>query len=411
MGQAENRNSGRGTVAVNGVPAELAVGVGHSVSTDPVAAARESVTAALAGRTTGPDDLVLLFPTVDLDPWQFVEAAQEAAGPAQVVGCTSFASFTGAAQVARGTVAAYLPAGDLTFGVAAADSIGPDIYGAAKRITEQAWERAGHDAEHSVLLMLSDGLAGDQREVVRGSYAVTGSTVLLVGGAAGENQSLNSTYQFAQGKVMTNGLVAVWINSPNPVGVGVQHGWHPIGEPMIATRAEGNIVHELDGQPATEVYLRNRGSDPRLTTLRGAEVTNFSAATLDHPLGLANASGRFDVRHVLDRTDEGGLVLFGHVSEQSIVQVMAGDSNDLVDAAAAAARDAVDQLESPCRGAVVFSCTGRVAPLGDRVADEVGAVAGALSGGAVAGFFTYGEFARVTGSTGFHNATVVVLAL
>jgi hypothetical protein len=394
------------------VPTELAVGVGHSVSTDPVVAARESVAAALAGRTpAAAADLVLVFPTVDLDPWQFAEAAQEAAGAAQVVGCTAFASFTSAAQVTQGTVAAYVPAGELTFGVAAADSIGPDIYGAAKRITEQAWEHAGHDAEHSVLLMLSDGLAGDQREVVRGSYAVTGSTVLLVGGAAGENQTMNGTFQFAQGKVMTNGLVAVWVNSPNPIGVGVQHGWHPIGEPMIATRAEGNIVHELDGQPATEVYLRNRGSDPRLTTLRGAEVTNFSAATLDHPLGLANASGRFDVRHVLDRTDDGGLVLFGHVSEQSIVQVMAGDSNDLVEAAAAAAQDAVGQLESPCRGAVVFSCTGRVAPLGERVADEVGAVAGELSGGAVAGFFTYGEFARVTGSTGFHNATVVVLAL
>jgi hypothetical protein len=138
MGVSEDRNSELGTVAVNSVPAELAIGVGHSVSTDPVAAARESVTAALAG--------------------------------------------------------------ELTFGVAAADSIGTDIYGAAKRITEQAWERAGHDAEHSVLLMLSDGLAGDQREVVRGSYAVTGSTVLLVGGTAGENQTMNGTYQFAQAR-------------------------------------------------------------------------------------------------------------------------------------------------------------------------------------------------------------------
>src|SRR5688572_12194950 len=62
-------------------------------------------------------------------------------------------------------------------------------------------------------------------------------------------------------------------------------------------------------------------------------------------------------------------------------------------------------------GALVFSCTGRIAPLGAHREFEAAAVTGSLGGAKVAGFFTYGEFARVTGSTGFHNATVVVLAV
>jgi hypothetical protein len=103
--------------------------------------------------------------------------------------------------------------------------------------------------------------------------------------------------------------------------------------------------------------------------------------------------------------------LFGHVNEQSIVQVMTADWQDLVDAAELAGEEAAAQLADHPHGALAFSCTGRVAPLGPQLRDEVSAISRSIDGRPIAGLFTYGEFARVTGSTGFHNATVVVLAL
>jgi hypothetical protein len=387
------------------------LGVGHSAAGDAVAGALEAVGTALAGRRPEPGDLLVLFPTVEYDPAVFFETARRAVAPARVVGCTSFSSFTGTEQVDRGAVAAFLPAGRLSFGVAGVDRLGQDIYGAARTVAQQALDRAGGASEHSALLVFSDGLAGDQREVVRGCYAVTGATVPLVGAAAGENLQMFTTHQYADGQLMSNGLVAVWINSDAPVGVGVQHGWHPIGEPMIVTRAGGNVVHELDGRPAVQAYLARRGADPLDTTLRGEGALTFSASMLDEPLGLATVSGHFDVRHILGRTPDDGLVMFGHINEQSVVKVMTGDWWDLVDAAERAAADAVSQMDTAPGGAVVFSCTGRVAPLGSRLTDEAAAITRAMGGAPVAGFFTYGEFARVTGSTGFHNATVVVLTI
>jgi hypothetical protein len=388
-----------------------ALGVGASAAPDAMAAAREAVGAALAGRTPEAGDLMLVFPTIDYDQALFFGAARELAAPAHVVGCSSFSSFTGDAQMKRGAVAAFVPAGQLSFGVAGIDRLGDDIYGAARDVTQLAQDRAGGTAEHAALLMFSDGLAGDQREVVRGSYAVTGATVPLVGGAAGENQRMFTTYQYVDGQLMSNGLVAVWLNSSHPLGVGVQHGWHPIGEPMIVTRAEGNVVYELDGRPAVERYLAQRDAAPLDSNLRGEAAESFSATMVDEPLGLANVSGRFDVRHILGRTPEDGLVMFGHINEQSVVKVMTGDWWDLVDAAERAAADATEQMRTPPRGAIVFSWTGRVAPLGEKVREEAAAVVRSMAGAPIAGFFTYGEFARVTGSTGFHNATVVVLTL
>jgi hypothetical protein len=393
------------------VDTKYRMGVGDSTAAEAVVAAREACGTALAGRIPTADDLLVVFPTVEYDPAELFHTAKDVAGPAHVVGCSSFSSFTGARQVQRGVVAAYVPADGTSIGVASVDGLGTDISSAARDVTQRAFDRAGGEAEHGALMMLSDGLAGDQREVVRGSYEVTGATIPLVGGAAGENQQSFATFQYADGMLMRNGLAAVWINSPRPIGVGVRHGWHPIGDPMIVTRAEGNIVYELDGRPAVEGYLAQRASDPLLANLYGQGEVSFSASLLDQPLGLANASGRFDVRHILARASHDGLVMFGHINEQSVVQVMAGDWPDLVEAAGGAASDALAQATGDSRGALVFSCTGRIAPLGAHLAAETEAVSEAVGGGPLAGFFTYGEFARVTGSTGFHNATVVVLAL
>jgi hypothetical protein len=354
---------------------------------------------------------MVLFPTVDYDLADFFATCAQVASPAHVVGCSSFSSFTDSTMVRRGAVAAFVPANDMSFGVAGIDHVSGDICGAAREVTQLALDRAGGEGPYGALMMFSDGLAGDQREVVRGCYEITGATVPLVGGAAGENQRAFTTYQCADDKVMTNGLVAVWINADRPLGVAVDNGWHPIGDPMIVTRAERNVVYEIDGVPAAEAYLAQREVDPLDRNLYGEGSVTFSASTMDEPLGLANVSGHFDVRHILRRTADDGLELFGHVNEQSVVQVMTADWEDLVDAAEQAGAEAVAQLGRDPLGALVFSCTGRVAPLGPNLRHEAAAISRSIGPSSMAGFFTYGEFARLTGSTGFHNATVVVLAL
>ncbi len=81
----------------------------------------------------------------------------------------------------------------------------------------------------------------------------------FVGGSAGDDLSWDSTYSFGEGRMLTNGIVAVWINSASPMGVSVDHGWRPAGKPMLVTRASGTVVHELDGTPAIDAYLAEQG--------------------------------------------------------------------------------------------------------------------------------------------------------
>ena len=200
-----------------------------------------------------------------------------------------------------------------------------------------------------------------------------------VGGAAADNLTWNNTHTFGEGRVLSRAIVAVWINSERPMGVSVDHGWRPAGKPMLVTRAEGTVVHELDGTPALAAYLAEQGGSLERTDVE------FFRKVMSNPVGLPNARGRYDVRQLHAFLPEGGGINFNTgVSEQSILQVMSTDDDALIEGARRAAEDAVQQLTGKARLALVFSCGSRVPLLGDRIRDEVTAISSALDGAVLA---------------------------
>jgi hypothetical protein len=92
---------------------------------------------------------------------------------------------------------------------------------------------------------------------------------------------------------------------------------------------------------------------------------------------------------------------------------MEGDHSSVLEATDAACQDALDALgDAPALGLLAFDCIARRGVLGDDgIRNEVERVAAQGGGAPVAGFYTYGEIARIRGINGFHNQTLVVLAL
>ncbi len=384
--------------------------VGLSTTTESETAGRLAVRAALAQRVPTERDLVIIFASFDYDLGALYGAAISEAAPAMVVGCTTMGGFTHIEQVPHGCVAAHLPADDRSFGVSHMPWDGGDISGSARAAGELAKERAGDRYQHSALLLLTDGLTPDQREIARGTYEVTGAVTPFVGGAAGDNLLWECTSTFGEGTVLEHGILAVWINSATPMAVSVGHGWHPTGRPMLVTRTAGTVVHELDGVPALEAYLAEVPDESIRELAPGG--ADFLRTVLENPVGVPNARGRYDVRQLHAYLPEGGGLNFNTgVSEHSILQVMNSDADSLLEGARQAAQDAVADLEATPALALVFSCGSRVPLLGDRLGDEAHAISAALGGAPICGFFTYGEFARVNGSTGVHNSSVAILVL
>jgi hypothetical protein len=379
---------------------------GHSEATASQTAGREAVHAALHGHTPAADDVVILFASAEFDIDQLFRAAADEATPAQVVGCTSTGGFTGETLVASGCVAALLRADETSYGIAHVERGESDVAESARQVAQTARDRAGDRHPHSVLLLLADGLTPDQREIARGVYEVTTAVIPFVGGVAADELQWTRTYTFGDDRVLSNGILAVWINSARPMGVSVDHGWRPVGKPMLVTRAEGTTVHELDGTPALDAYLAEQGED-----LDPADA-DFFVKIMHSPVGCPSSRGRYDVRQLHAFLPEGGGINLNiGIAEQSVLQVMSSDDEGLIDGARRAAQDAVQALTEPARLLLVFSCGSRIPLLGERLGDEVAAICSGLDGVSVCGFYTFGEFARTTGSSGVHNSSVAILAL
>src|SRR4029077_9688388 len=109
---------------------------------------------------------------------------------------------------------------------------------ASTRLREAGAEGAGALAPveakpYQVRLLLTDGLAGDQQEIVRGAYGVVGATVPLVGGCAGDDLAMRTTFQLHGDDVLRDALVVVPISSHAPFATGARRGWRGVGEPML----------------------------------------------------------------------------------------------------------------------------------------------------------------------------------
>ena len=352
--------------------------------------------------------LLIVFASVRYDLAALLEGIAERAGGVPVVGCST-----------AGEIAAAGP-GDAGVVVTALGGPGFSIHTTLARGTKEDLRKAGAEAAacaatvssmpHRVLMLLTDGLAGDQSEIVRGAYGVVGAGVPLVGGCAGDDLRMQATHQFYGTEVLTDAVIGAAIGSDAPLGIGVRHGWRPVGEPMLVTQSADNRVHCIDDRPALDVYLERLDAPPAVRDDAGA-FTHFAQT---HPLGLAGRSGEPQVRFVSDAGfEDRSLGCIAEVPQGRLAWLMEGDDASVLAAADAACADALAPLEGQRPlGLIAFDCIARRGVLGEQgVRNEIERVAESGLGAPVAGFYTYGEIARTRGFTGFHNQTLVVLAI
>ncbi len=379
-------------------------GTGASSLTDSEAAGRDAASAAVAGRDAA---LVVVFASDDHDLEALVEGIRPCIGSAPLVGCSTAGEIWTGQAGSNGTVVFALGGDGISVSTAVAPRASADLRAAGANAAAAAL--AGQSGAHQVLMLLTDGLAGDQNEVVRGAYSAAGASIPLVGGCAGDDLRMTRTRQICDDTVFEDAVVAVSIASDAPLGIGVGHGWVKVGEPLVVTSSSGTRVAKLNDRPALDVYLEHL-NPPDLAHTDGVAFTHFAQT---HPLGLDRRTG-VSIRFVAGAdfaTRE--LICIAQVPEDGLAYLMEGDAASVLDASDEAGREALAGLGGrPPVALLAFDCIARRGVLGDEgIAGEACRLAALAPEAAVAGFYTYGEFARTQGMTGFHNQTLVVLAL
>lgn len=381
------------------------VGVGRSSRSDSAQAGAEAAAEAIHDAEP---KLLIVFCSDSYDLPSLLEGINRESGGAPLIGCSTAGEIASSGASDASVVITALGGSGFSAETAAAEDASGNLRRAGTDAAAPVWQL--DDRAHRVLLMLTDGLAGDQSEIVRGAYSVTGAEVPMVGGCAGDDMKMETTFQLEGDRVLRDAVVSAAIGSAEPIGIGVRHGWRRVGEPMMVTDSSGNRVFALDDRPALDVYLE-RLSPPAEAWEDPAAFTNFAQT---HPLGLDRETGEDHVRFIGDANfDNRSLGCIAEVPAGGMAWLMEGDDQSVLLATDEACEDALAGLgDSPPLGMVAFDCIARRGVLGDRgVQAEVERIAEHASGAPVSGFYTYGEFARTHGMTGFHNQTLVVLAL
>jgi len=382
------------------------VASGHSADHDAFTAGSEATRSAVGGRSDG--KLVVVFCSESYDLEALSKGIAHEAGDVPVIGCSTAGEIATAGPSDAGIVVVALGGPGFSVATGASGDPSGDLRQATATAVEACMDAVERRA-HSVILLLTDGLGGDQMEVVRGAYSVVGAEIPLVGGCAGDDLKMKRTYQLFGDRVLQDSVVAAALSSDAPIGIGVRHGWRRVGEAMLVTGSSGSRVQTLDDEPALDVYLRRSGAPEAA----GHDPDAFTRFALTHPLGINRRSGE-EVRFVAGAGyDDRSINCIASVPQGGLAWIMEGDAESVLDATDGACADALAGLAgAPPLGLVAFDCIARRGVLGDAgIRREIDRIASFAGGAPVAGFYTYGEIARTRGSRGFHNQTLVVLAL
>ena len=256
------------------------------------------------------------------------------------------------------------------------------------------------------VLIFGQGVKINGSAVLAGMTEVIGTSIPITGGLAGDGGAFAQTWVLDNEGVSDERLCCVGLyGDALEFCHGSFGGWSVFGPARKVTRSDNNVLYELDGESALEVYKRYLGEHAKDLPASGL-LFPFAMLGEDHTeVGL--------IRTILGVDEAGGsLTLAGDIDPNGYLKLMHASTDALVDGAEAAAQAAMAMHANDRQGlALLVSCVGRKLVMGGRVEEEVEAVADVFGQGAtLAGFYSYGEMSPFTRAVEckLHNQTMTI---
>lgn len=356
--------------------------------------------------------LVVVFASPKTPLEQLTDTLSATHPGAVVLGCSTAGEFTDAGEAA-GTVTVFVLAGELKV----SGGIGHRLRGETERSVEDACSSLhdvdGVDGYHTAL-MFADGLAFVGEEAALLAAIRLGPSVSIAGASAGDDLALERTVVSMGTEVTTDAVSIALISSSAPISIGVSHGHRPLGSEGTVTRAEGNVVHEIDGRPAWQAYREATKAAAEAAGIFNSnfeDPTEFVSYMASFEAGLA-IEGGYKVRAALLKGADDSLSFVCQMAEGTKFAYMGSDLDGQIESARDAAEMAREGLgDSAVAGVLVFECACRKIILQDQFSRAVEAISSSFPSAPIAGAEMYGEIALHGGSlSAYHNSTTVVVA-
>jgi small ligand-binding sensory domain FIST len=229
------------------------------------------------------------------------------------------------------------------------------------------------------------------------------SSLTLTGGCASNEVNSKQTYQFSEKDVASNSISGIYLTGDFTHTIGITQACHPVSGPLIVTRADEKVIHELRGRPALE-YLTQliKEPDPK----RFSEVLEYLMIGLPvDPSGTELESGKYIVRHItgVDPSNSSIIINDEITPGQPLTFVMRDRKRALQEFEELLDEIAQSQASNPPRFGLYFNCAGRGNSLYQSPNTDIQLIQKYLGEIPLIGFFTFGEIAPINQQNYLHT--------
>lgn len=257
----------------------------------------------------------------------------------------------------------------------------------------------------SHIFVISEGLNLNGSKLVEGFTAGLPEGVKVTGGLAADDERYTETFVIANGYAEKNQIAVVAFYGDNiKIGYGSVGGWDTFGIERSITKAKENVLFEIDGKPALDLY----------TEYLGEYAKDLPASGLFFPLNIRTSDNKYNIIRTVSSINEKerSLTFAGEIPKEYHVRMMRANFDNLIDGAMSAGEACVNSIEyDKPKLAILVSCCGRKFVLNQRIDEEIEVVREVFGKDVImTGFYSYGEIAPQDKEslTEFHNQTMTI---
>lgn len=279
------------------------------------------------------------------------------------------------------------------------------IYKAAFNLGKDAIEYF----ENPGMIVMSGGLTIDAEELVSGLRDGVVRSIPIFGGLAGNDFSKMRTFAFTNSWVSYQGLAALVIDLDKVSVHGrAISGWEPVGGENVITKAKANVVYQINGESAYDVFIRYFGlsDDPD-----SSKMDQLIALQTNYPFQLVRDEGYAVLRSpMLINKDDGSIILTASVKEGDKFRFSYSPGFEVIEQTIQEFGVFYEKNPDP-DALILFSCKGRHGAFGPMLEDEIEGIYEQWKKPLI-GFLSYGEIGDMgKGMCEFHNETCSLVLL
>ncbi len=255
------------------------------------------------------------------------------------------------------------------------------------------------------IMVFSMNICGDT--MIDGISKTLNGYPSIFGGMAGDDMKMKESYTFSNEKVSSNSVTVLILDNDKIAVEGMAlSGWQPIGLENKITKANNNIIHEINEEPALDVVKRYFGD----YFANSLNEDSLSLGIAQYPLQIIREDS-YVLRAALDSNEsDGSLLMAGPVTTGDSFRFSIAPGFEVVEDTIQGFKDFAKE-KPEADALLMFSCVARHMSLGPMIEEEIEGIYNVWQK-PMAGFFTYGEVGQQsTGTSHFYNETCSLVLL